>query len=183
MRTKSLAGAAIVAIAGAATSVAAENIDHAGHQMTAPAAALPTEPGNGAFAAIAEIVALLSADPDTDWGSVDIDGLRAHLVDMNNLVLAVEAAMKPVPGGAVFVLDSNDGDGAAGRMVLAHAAVLAGETGWVSDARADGDRIVWTVTSPTDAEKIRALGFYGLMATGDHHREHHLALARGGTPH
>ena len=49
--------------------------------------ARPTEAGQGAFAAIQEIVAILEADPDTDWSKVDIDALRQHLVDMNAVTL------------------------------------------------------------------------------------------------
>lgn len=69
------------------------------------------------------------------------------------------------------------------RMVPAHAPVLAAETGWNSVARDDGTELVWRVTSTSDEVKIRALSFFGLMATGNHHREHHLALARGQAPH
>jgi hypothetical protein len=37
----------------------------------------PTQPGQAAFAAIQEIVAILEADPRTDWSKVNIDALRA----------------------------------------------------------------------------------------------------------
>jgi hypothetical protein len=46
----------------------------------------------------------------------------------------------------------------------------------------DGVRLIVTVADPSDTAavaKIRALGFIGLMATGDHHAAHHMALARG----
>lgn len=73
-----------------AMPLAATAQDHDTHhpEMGAlPAASQPTEPGQGAFAAIAEIVALLSADTSTDWSRVDITALREHLVDMNQLTL------------------------------------------------------------------------------------------------
>ena len=38
---------------------------------------VPTQPGQEAFAAIQEIVAMLEADPRTDWSKVDIDALRS----------------------------------------------------------------------------------------------------------
>ncbi|MDQ0315235.1 hypothetical protein [Amorphus orientalis] len=169
----------------------AQHMDHAGHRTgatPAPAAdrVLPSEPGDAAFAAIAEIVALFSAAPDTDWARVDIDALRTHLVDMNQLVLAANVTAEPIDGGLrMRVARAGRGGEAAGRMVPAHGPVLAAETGWSSQVDEDGDTIVWTVTGPTadDAMKIRALGFFGLMATGDHHRAHHIALARGGAPH
>ena len=146
---------------------------------------LPSEPGSAAFAAIAEIVAMLTADPQTDWSRVDIDALRTHLVDMDALVSGAVQRSEPVPGGLRMHIDR---DGRAGsavlRMVPAHAPVLAEETGWQSEVSV-GDEITWTVTGPgpADQQRIRALGFFGLMATGDHHRQHHLALARGETAH
>ena len=39
----------------------------------APGSAATTEAGQIAFAAIQEIVAILEADPQTDWSKVDID--------------------------------------------------------------------------------------------------------------
>jgi hypothetical protein len=56
---------------------------------------VPTQPGQGAFAAIHEIVGILEADPKTDWSKVNIDALRQHLIDMNNVTLAAE-----IEGGA-----------------------------------------------------------------------------------
>lgn len=156
--------------------------DHAA--MMASAATLPTEPGQGAFAAIAEIVALLIADPETDWSRVDIAALRQHLVDMDNLVTSAEVTQENRPDGAVFHARlSGPGGAAVGRMVPAHAPVLAAETGWSSTAVTTGDDIVWTVTSPENADAIHALGFFGLMAIGNHHQAHHLALATGRMVH
>ncbi len=42
-----------------------------------------TEPGQSAFAAIAEVVRVLEADPQTDWENVNVDLLRQHLRDMD----------------------------------------------------------------------------------------------------
>ena len=44
---------------------------------------LPVEAGQAAFAALAEIVAILNADPKTDWTKVNLSDLRDHLIDMN----------------------------------------------------------------------------------------------------
>ena len=145
---------------------------------------MPSEPGQGAFAAIAEIVALLRANPWTDWSQVDIAGLRQHLVDMNRLVIDAEVAETPVPGGlSIEVSLGGPGGEAAGRMVPAHAPVLAAETGWHSSVTEDSASLVWTVTAPEDEAQIRAPGFFGLMAVGDHHQEHHLGLATGSMQH
>lgn len=165
----------------------ADNSGHAGHVIAEPAASsVPSEPGDGSFAAIIEIVAMLSADPDTDWSRVDIDAIREHLVDMNQLVIGANVRSEPLPNGLRMLIGTSGRAGeAASRMVPAHAPFLAAETGWQSEVASEGDEIVWTVTA-ADAggvARIQALGFFGLMATGDHHRMHHLAMARGGGRH
>ncbi len=146
----------------------------------------PTETGEAAFAAVAEIVAILSSDPETEWSRVDIDALRAHLVDMSELMLRAEVETTEEPNGLRMrvSLDGRAGE-AALRMVPAHGPVLSAETGWSTDVAFDDDAFVWTVEDPTgaDVSRIRALGFFGLMATGDHHRPHHIAIARGERGH
>ncbi len=145
---------------------------------------MATETGQAGFAAIAEIVALLAADPGTDWNKVDIGALRDHLRDMDLLVTELEAGEEPLPDGLrITVARDAPGAGAAWRMLPAHAPMLAAETGWNSTLEESPDRLVWTVTSPEDAARIRALGLYGLMASGAHHQAHHLAIARGAAPH
>jgi hypothetical protein len=171
----------------AATPLAAQHANHAGHFMSQPEASdLPSEPGDGTFAALIEIVAVLSADPDTDWTRVDIDGLREHLVDMNQLVVGASVRSEPLADGIRMWIGTSGRPGeAASRMVPAHAPFLATETGWQSEVTRDGGEIVWAVTA-VDAgavARIQALGFFGLMATGDHHRMHHMAMARGQTAH
>src|SRR5690242_9973163 len=59
----------------------------------------PTMPGQDAFGAIAEIVGILEADPATDWSRVDLERLRQHLIDMNEVVLRSAVASTAVPGG------------------------------------------------------------------------------------
>ena len=148
--------------------------------MMAQHSGVPTEPGQGAFAAIAEIVAMLTADPQTDWTRVNIAALRRHLIDMDTLVTFAEVTQDDRPNGAVFRASlTGPGGGAVSRMVPAHAPVLAAETGWSSIAEVSGDTIVWTVTSAENAEAIRALGFFGLMAVGNHHPDHHFGMATG----
>lgn len=148
------------------------------------AAVLPGEPGQGAFAAIAEIVALLRADPGTDWTAVDMSALRQHLIDMDDLVTHAEVETEALPDGARFrVRTLGRGGGAVARMVPAHAPVLAADTGWASHVLVEGDTVVWTVTSSRDGDVIRALGFFGLMAVGNHHQPHHLGLATGAMVH
>ncbi|WP_253949212.1 hypothetical protein [Mangrovicoccus sp. HB161399] len=151
---------------------------------TGPLPGMPAESGQSGFAAIAEIVAMLRADPDTDWSKVDIGALRQHLRDMDQLMTELEAEEEPLPDGLrVTVEPGTPGAAAAWRMLPAHAPMLAAETGWTSEIAEQGGSLVWTVTSPGDAAQIRGLGVYGLMAAGSHHQLHHLAIARGAARH
>ena len=176
---------AVTTTAICAGSVAAQ---HAGHlsQPSNAADAVPLEPGQDVFAAISEIVGILSADPETDWSRVDIDALRAHLVDMNALILGAEVEVEATPDGLLMRVSlEGPAGGAASRMIPTHGPVLAAETGWTSEVLNQDQVIQWSVTDPTgrSATKIRSLGFFGLMATGDHHRQHHIALSRGRASH
>jgi len=59
----------------------------------------PTMPGQDAFGAIQEVVRILDADPKTDWSKVDLEALRQHLIDMNEVTLNADADAKTVDGG------------------------------------------------------------------------------------
>lgn len=146
----------------------------------------PVQAGQSAFAAIQEIVEILEAAPGTDWSKVDIEGLRRHLVDMNNVTLASTVEAAAVDGGARFtVTGAGEVAGSIRRMAVAHADTMDGVDGWrfVAAERPDGATL--TVTAPDVAaqSKIRALGFIGVMTRGMHHQEHHLMIARGTAPH
>jgi hypothetical protein len=155
------------------------------HQgMHAPAAAssvVPSEPGQAAFAAIQEIVQILEADPRTDWSKVDVERLRQHLIDMNNVTLQAKVQSEPVEGGIRFTVT---GEGlvrdSIRRMVSAHAATMNGFDGWrFSATESDGGATLTVLPPHDDLPKLRGLGFIGVMARGMHHQEHHLLLARG----
>lgn len=166
----------------AAADEAHEGHMHAHHQEQTPTAI--TEPGQGAFAAISEIVKLLTEDPETDWSRVDIDALRAHLVDMDDLMNRTRFSQEDLDDGLQITLDlSLPANAAASRMVPAHASVLAGETGWTSEVSRDGDLLIWSILSSERVAQVQALGFFGLMSLGDHHREHHYGLATGQSVH
>ena len=70
------------------------------------------------------------------------------------------------------------------RMIPAHAHELA-DLGW--DARVedlpDGVKLVVTARDSSQAVKIRALGFMGIMVQGTHHQAHHLLMAKGEFTH
>ena len=179
-----LLAASTVWAQGATTRDGAEH--SATHARMHPAVSLPTEAGQSAFAAIGEIVLLLQADPETDWSKVDIDALRQHLVDMNELTLNAVAREEPIPGGLQIEVT---GEGrtlrAIQNMVPAHAAELAKVDGWQVEAatRDGGARLIVTSTDRRQEAQIRGLGFFGLMATGAHHQTHHWAIATGQPMH
>lgn len=145
----------------------------------------PTQPGQAAFATIQEIVQILEADPATDWSKVDIEALRQHLIDMDNVTLRAVVQSTPVEGGVQFtVTGTGDVRDSIRRMVAAHAATMSGVGGWKYVSAEVGDGASLTVIVPAqDLPKLKALGFVGVMTVGMHHQEHHLMIARGMQPH
>lgn len=158
-------------------------MDHGAHMN---GGALPREGGQSAFAAIQEIVAMLEADPKTDWSKVNIEALRQHLVDMNNVTLEATVVSR-VAGGSTAFSVSGEGKvtGSIQRMITAHAATMNGVDGWTYVAKLTPTGADLTITPPNqkDAEKLSALGFIGVMAQGMHHPQHHWMLAIGTNPH
>ena len=186
------AAIALGAVLAAGDAGAQMPMNHASHHLggatTAPAAnpPQPTMPGQDAFGTIQEIVGILDADPNTDWSKVDIEALRQHLIDMDEVTLRARAVATPVDGGARFDVT---GEGrtleAIQRMVPAHSREIDGLNGWSAKAEPSATGVTLTVTSadPKQAARIRGLGFIGVMAQGAHHQTHHLAMARGGFHH
>jgi hypothetical protein len=146
----------------------------------------PTMPGQDAFGAIQEVVRILDADPKTDWSKVDLEALRQHLIDMNEVVLKADAAAKPIDGGLEATIT---GSGrtllAIQRMIPAHAKTLNGLNGWTAKAATlpNGELLTVTATDPKQVQHIRGLGFIGLLASGSHHQPHHLAMVKGEFDH
>ena len=150
-----------------------------------PTAAMPTQPGQGAFAAIQEIVEILEADPTTDWSKVNIEALRQHLIDMDKVTLHADVKSEAVEGGMTFVV-SGAGEirDSIQRMVVAHVATMNGVKGWQLVATTTDTGATLTVKTPaSDIMKLRGLGFIGVLTHGMHHQMHHLMIARGGDPH
>jgi hypothetical protein len=192
-RTLALGMSAAALVAGstllATTRLHADPASH--HPMRAmhhDAAALPTLPGQAGFGAVQEIVRLLDADPKTDWSKVDLEALRQHLIDMDEVTMRAAAAPKPVDGGLeVVVTGSGRTLAAIRRMVPAHAREIEAThlNGWSATTAPIVDGVLLTVTSPDPREvaHIRGLGFIGIMAEGAHHQRHHLMIARGEAVH
>jgi hypothetical protein len=153
--------------------------------MHGTAAGGPTMPGQDAFGAIAEIVRILEADPATDWSTVDLERLRQHLVDMNEVMLRSAVRPSPVPGGlAMEITGAGRTEQAIRAMVVPHAAELDRMPEWSARTESipNGVRLTVTAEKPDDAKlvaRIRGLGFAGLMTQGSHHQPHHLAMAKG----
>lgn len=146
----------------------------------------PKEAGQSAFAAIQEIVALLDADPKTDWPKVDIEALRQHLIDMDSVTLRATVQVEPLIDGRKF---SVSGEGpvvsSIQRMLVGHAATMIGKDGWKFAAETTDNGGVLVVKPPgaADMAKLDGLGFIGIMTMGMHHQEHHWMIAKGGHPH
>ena len=180
---KAISTALAVALLTAGAAFAQEKTQDHGAMM---AGGVPNETGQATFAAIQEIVAMLDANPATDWAKVDIEALRQHLIDMNNVTLGAVVEAAELEGSVRF---SVSGDGpvreSVRRMVMAHAATMNGVDGWKFAAESSDNGAVLTVSPPDQASmvKLRALGFIGVMTRGMHHQQHHWMLAIGMGPH
>ncbi|GMV10599.1 MAG: hypothetical protein AMXMBFR55_23330 [Gemmatimonadota bacterium] len=189
LRFQLIAGAAALALL--VLPLRAQHADHAAHAAR-PGAGDSTQglraatlPGQDAFGAIAEVVRILRADPATDWSTVNLEALRQHLLDMNEVTLRSTVSATNVAGGVrVDVTGTGRARDAIRRMITAHAPMLAAEgLAGVADTIPGGMR--WTVTTrdPARVAELRGLGFIGIMTLGEHHTVHHLQLARGGSHH
>ena len=142
---------------------------------------MPTEPGQAAFGAAQEIVRMLLADPMTNWSRVNVDALRQHLIDMNEVVMRAAVRKQPLADGLLIdVTGSGRTLDAIRRMVPAHAQDINGLFGWTVTAQeiADGEALRVTSANPADVQKIRGLGFLGILTLGTH-QLHHLEMAKG----
>ena len=186
---------ALAILLGGATYIFAQTVqndhsqtmDHGTHMDDDSfAVSLLTEPGQGAFAALSEIIMVLEADPETDWSQVNLGALRDHLVDMDRLVTHTTVKELELTNG-VRVLASGDADTIATlrRMVPAHAAELAKDGRWDVEVNESPEGLELTVTSADSAviARIKGLGFFGLMASQGHHKVHHMMMARGVNAH
>jgi len=155
------------------------------HPMSHASSGAPTLPGQDAFVAIQEIVRILEADPNTDWSKADLERLRQHLIDMNEVTLKSEVKATVVPSGLVMdVTGSGRTEQAIRAMVGPHAKELDQMKEW--SARTEvipgGLRLTVVAKNPDDAKtvaRVRGLGFIGLLVQGAHHQPHHLAMAKG----
>ena len=157
----------------------------AGPSHVSAAAGAPGLPGQDAFGAIAEVVRILDADPSTDWSKVDLERLRQHLIDMNEVVLRATVKQTPVPDGlSMEITGTGRTEQAILAMVIPHAAELDRMPSFTARTEPIGGGVRLTVTAkaPSDDKavaRVRGLGFIGLLTAGAHHAPHHLAMAKG----
>src|SRR5271166_1557870 len=112
------------------------------------ASSTPTLPGQGAFGAIQEVVRMLDADPKTDWSKVDLEALRQHLIDMNEVTLQADAKARPIDGGIeIAVTGSGRTLAAIERMIPAHAQAIDGSNGWSARTGSLPNGVLLTVTA------------------------------------
>lgn len=176
--------ATMLALLGLSTAAAAQDHQHT-PGMTHPGAPAPKEGGQAAFTAIAEIVRLLDADPRTDWSKVNIEALRQHLIDMDEVTMRAQVRSEPVEGGARFIVT---GSGrtleAIRRMARSRAATGTTDNSVLMSVEDIADGVRFTALAGNRADvravaRIRGLGFIGVVAIGDHHAPHHLGIANG----
>ena len=155
-----------------------------GQQTGEPDVSTPVMPGQDAFGAIQEIVRILEADPMTDWSKANLEALRQHLIDMNDVTLKADAAAKPIDGGVeIAVTGTGRTVEAIQRMVPAQAHEIEHThlNGWNAKTAPlpTGELLTVTSSDPQQVQHIRGLGFIGILASGSHHQQHHLAMAKG----
>lgn len=174
-------------------------MDHSAHMMSTnqkpiagapkPMSATPLkEAGNAVFGTIQEAINQLDADPNTNWEKVDLEGLRQHLINMENFSVYVDVlSQEKIEKGAKIVIKAQNTVAQASltRAMSAHPGMLKSETNWSMTATPDGDKYVLTITTekPEEVARLRALGYIGVMALGDHHQVHHWSMASGYDPH
>jgi hypothetical protein len=163
------------------------SINSADHTITSNSNSVLSEAGTDPFAVIQEAIALLEANSDTDWSAVNIEALRSHLVEMQDMTLNVTVEQQPINLGfmAVITPTTNRAVQSMIRVLSAHPSQMKIETGW--DMTVTNNNGIFTITVTTDqlldVDKIRGLGYIGIMAYGKHHQPHHWAMASGENPH
>ena len=153
--------------------------------MPSGAVNTPTMPGQDAFGAIQEIVQILDSDPKTDWSKVNIEALRQHLIDMNEVTMQAAAVQRDIDNGIeIMVTGEGRTADAIKRMVPAHVSELRG-IGWnaKSEELSNGVKLTVMASEAQPLTKLKALGFMGIMVQGSHHQPHHLMMALGQFAH
>jgi hypothetical protein len=161
---------------------------HHGHGGRGHGAMPLSAPGHDIFGTVQEAIQALEADSTTDWSEVDMEALRQHLIDMHHVAMhVVVEESTPIDGGVRLAVrpTSDSADAALQRVLDVHPTMLQHQEGWEMTVTEETNRYILRVTDPsgTDADKIRGLGYIGLLAYGPHHQHHHWMMVQGNTPH
>lgn len=152
------------------------------HHKTVPV----SMPGNEIFGTIQEVISKLEAAPSTDWSKVDLEALRQHLLDMKAFTEEVSViSKKNIEDGVEIKVkpDTKRAAEALKRVFHMHPAMLKKEKGWDMKTEEENDEwdIIITTNKASEVEKVRALGYIGMLAEGAHHQLHHWMIATGQT--
>jgi len=166
----------------------AQHTDHRGPGASSAEPPVLQAPGESVFGAVQEAVRQLEADSSTNWSEVDVGALHRHLLDMHRVAVHVTVEeTSPIENGLRLVVrpTTERARQSLSRVLDAHPHMLRQETGWTLAVETSDDAYVLRTTTddPADVEKIRALGYMGLLAYGSHHQRHHWHLVRGRSPH
>ena len=148
------------------------------------------EAGNDAFGTIQEVMYKLQADPETDWSKVNLEALRKHLLEMEDMTFNVNVLEQSniKNGLKIRVTPTTTRSSFSLKNIMkAHPRVLEMESGFKTVVEYDSEYDVYTLrvttTNKKDVDQIRGLGYIGLMAYGKHHQPHHYSMAIGSNPH
>jgi hypothetical protein len=165
------------------------NMNHAEMmgRSTTPTQVVLTESGTDPFATLQEVIAALESNTNTSWEKVNIEALRLHLVEMQDMTINVDVKQRHIDNGfqAVVLPTTSRAVKSLTRVLSGHPAQMKAETGWDMQVQINNSVFTLTVTTDNakDVAKIRGLGYIGVMAYGNHHQPHHWAMASGDNPH
>jgi len=181
--------AMIMAMPMASAHMHHANMNHAAMMgnNTATTPVVLTESGTDPFATLQEVITALEANTGTNWEKVNIEALRLHLVEMQDMTINIDVKQQHIDNGfqAVVTPTTNRAVKSLTRVLSGHPAQMKAETGWDMQVSNNDDIFTLTVVSKKAHEvaKIRGLGYIGVMSYGNHHQPHHWAMASGENPH
>lgn len=163
------------------------NMHHQHHMMQTMEGSLK-EAGNDIFATIQEVIDQLENDPETDWSKVNIEALRQHLLDMNDMAVNIDVInQKPLVNGLEVTIQATTmrAKQTLLKVFNVHPMHLKRETGWDMQVVQNKEHFIVTTTSKDlkQVNKIIALSYIGLMAYGNHHQPHHWGISTSQNPH
>jgi hypothetical protein len=143
---------------------------------------VPTMPWQEAFGTIQEIINILVSDPKTNWKSVNIDALREHLIDMDQLTMYSKVERENIDNWLKMIVTWTGRTlDAINRMVTTHKSMtLDNVKNWNVDLKKLNNWVILTVISDNtnEVDKIRGLWFIWIMAIWSQHPVHHLMMAK-----